>query len=93
MRECPRSDMARKPPRIKPRRRKETMPDRTDPVTTVQDSVLASSLVLAPAWAPWLSELNQLLTTLTLVVGLALGAGRLWVFLRERLDRNGRQDR
>ncbi len=69
------------------------MPDRTDPVTTVQDSVLASSLVLAPAWAPWLSELNQLLTTLTLVVGLALGAGRLWVFLRERLDRNGRQDR
>lgn len=80
--------MTRKQLCTAPHSGKKTMPDRTDPITTIQDSVLASSLVLAPAWAPWLSELNQVLTTLTLVVGLALGAGRLWVFLRERSGRD-----
>ncbi len=51
------------------------------------DGALATSLISAPAWAPWLSEVNQLLTTASLGVGLVLGAGRLWLFLRERQRR------
>jgi hypothetical protein len=51
---------------------------------TAQDGALATALVSAPAWAPWLNDLNQLLTTASLGVGLALGAGRLWMFLRDR---------
>lgn len=62
------------------------MPHRND--DTAQDSLIASSLVLAPAWAPWLEQLNQLLTTLSLGVGLALGAGRLWLFMRDRKKRS-----
>lgn len=45
---------------------------------TIEDSVLASSLITAPAWGPWLSELNDILTTLSLLVGLAIGLHRLW---------------
>ncbi len=50
----------------------------------VGDSVLATGLVAAPAWASWLGDLNQVLTTLTLVVGLVLGVGRLVQFLQNR---------
>ncbi len=53
----------------------------------VSDGALATSLISAPAWAPWLSEVNQLLTTASLGVGLVLGAGRLWLFIRERRRR------
>jgi hypothetical protein len=52
----------------------------------VGDSVIAGSLVASVAWAPWLGDLNQVLTSLTLIVGLALGVGRLWQFLRQRKD-------
>ena len=51
---------------------------------TVSDGVLATGLVTAPAWASLLGDLNQMLTTATLVVGLALGLGRLWQFSRNR---------
>jgi hypothetical protein len=50
----------------------------------VTDGVLAAGLVTAPAWVPWLVDLNQVLTTATLVVGLALGIARLTAFLRRR---------
>ena len=50
----------------------------------VGDSVLATGMVTAPAWASWLGDLNQVLTTLTLVVGLAFGIGRLVQLLRNR---------
>lgn len=51
---------------------------------TVTDGVITAGLVTSPAWASWLGDLNQVLTTLTLVVGLVLGVARLIVFLRER---------
>lgn len=52
----------------------------------ISDTVLAGGLVSAPAWAPWLTQLNQLLTTATLIIGLAFGFIRLWVFLRDRRE-------
>jgi hypothetical protein len=48
------------------------------------DGVIVTSLSTSPAWAPWLADLNQLLTTMTLIAGLTLGLARLLVFLRER---------
>ncbi|NJM33980.1 MAG: hypothetical protein HC850_03895 [Rhodomicrobium sp.] len=48
------------------------------------DALLAGSLVSSPAWAPWLTDFNQLLTTATLVLGLILGLVRLWNFWRDR---------
>lgn len=51
------------------------------PSGTVQDSVIASSLITAPAWGPWLSEVNGILTTLSLLIGLTIGAHRLWRIL------------
>lgn len=59
-----------------------TTPD--NPTHNVSDTVLTSGLVTSPAWASWLGDVNQLLTTATLVIGLALGLGRLWQFLSER---------
>lgn len=50
----------------------------------ITDGALAAGLVTAPAWAPWLGDLNQVLTTATLFVGLMLGIGRLVQFLREK---------
>ena len=49
---------------------------------TFPDDWLAAGVASAPAWAPSLSELNQLLTTLSLIIGLVLGIGRLVLFLR-----------
>ncbi len=49
------------------------------PTGTIQDSVIASSLISAPAWGAWLNELNGVLTTLSLLVGLIIGIHRLWV--------------
>jgi uncharacterized protein involved in cysteine biosynthesis len=43
----------------------------------VSDVLLTSSLVAAPAWAGWLDQFNQLLTTLSLVVGLIFGIARI----------------
>ncbi len=43
-----------------------------------QDAVIAGGLVTSPAWASWLADFNVVLTTITLLLGLALGATRLW---------------
>ena len=51
---------------------------------TVTDSVIAGGLITSPAWASWLGDLNQMLTTATLIVGLVLGIGRLVMFFRRR---------
>jgi len=64
------------------------MPHRADFPAQAQDSLLAGGLISAPAWAPWLAQLNELLTTLSLVLGLALASARLWSFLRERSRKN-----
>jgi hypothetical protein len=48
------------------------------------DSVVIAGTVTSPAWAAWLGDVNQVLTTATLVVGLIFGVVRLVAFLRER---------
>lgn len=64
------------------------MPHRHQHISQVQDTVLAGGLVSAPAWASWLGEVNEILTTLSLAIGLVLGAARLWFFLSERLRKS-----
>lgn len=59
-----------------------------DPSGSLPDAVLAGGLVTAPAWGTWLGQVNQLLTTASLAVGLALGCARLWQFWRERRERS-----
>jgi hypothetical protein len=59
-----------------------TTPD--TPSHNISDSVLTGSLVSSPAWASWLGDFNQLLTTATLVIGLAIGLGRLWQLLHAK---------
>ena len=50
-----------------------------------KDTFLAGFLVTAPAWAPSLANLNEMLTTVTLLCGALLGIGRLWIFAKRRL--------
>jgi hypothetical protein len=64
------------------------MPHRNDIPDQVPDSLLAGSLITAPAWAPWLAQLNQLLTTASLVIGLALAGSRLWSIYKDRQRRD-----
>lgn len=45
---------------------------------TLEDGVIASSLITAPAWSLLISEINDILTTLSLLIGLAIGLHRLW---------------
>lgn len=47
-----------------------------------QDGFVAGTLIAATAWGPWLAEVNQLLTALSLAVGVALGLTRLWLLFR-----------
>lgn len=56
---------------------------------SARDTVVAGFLVASPAWAPWLSGLNEVLTTITLLCGALLGIGRLWLFLRNRRSEAG----
>lgn len=50
----------------------------------ITDGAIVTGMVTSPAWASWLGDLNQVLTTLTLIVGLVLGVARLVTFLREK---------
>jgi hypothetical protein len=50
------------------------------------DAAVATALIAAPAWVPALSEINEVLTTVTLLLGVVLGVGRLWLFVRRRLE-------
>jgi hypothetical protein len=54
-----------------------------DPSHGFSDAVLAGGLVTAPAWAGPLSDINALLTMVSLLVGLAIGVIRLWRLWRE----------
>lgn len=60
------------------------MPTNNELSGSTIDGALASGLISAPAWAPWLSGLNEFLTTLTLSLGVILGLARLWLFLKSR---------
>jgi hypothetical protein len=55
-----------------------------DPSHGVSDAILAGSLVAAPAWSVPLSEINALLTTISLFIGLLIAGIRLWQFWRKR---------
>lgn len=57
-----------------------------------RDIAIAAGLVTAPAWVPPLSSINEVLTTLTLLLGIALGAGRMWLLFRRLLRERGRRD-
>jgi len=46
------------------------------------DSAIAATLIASPAWASWLGSLNQFLTSIMLLCGVALGFGRLWLFVK-----------
>ncbi|MEM7619818.1 MAG: hypothetical protein AAF228_05055 [Pseudomonadota bacterium] len=56
-----------------------------DPSTTntTKDGVVAGSLITAPAWAPLLSTFNDLLTMVTLIIGLIIGLIRLWALVKK----------
>jgi hypothetical protein len=54
------------------------------PLGAAQDSVLAGGLIAASAWGPWLAELNQVLTAVSLAIGVVLGSARLWLLIKER---------
>jgi len=68
------------------------MPHRSELSHQAQDSLLAGGLISAPAWAPWLAQLNELLTTVSLALGLALASARLWSFVREQRRRQSETD-
>lgn len=56
------------------------MPHNTQSHDT-SDALLAGYLVLSPAWASWLGDVNELLTTVSLVIGIGFALIRLWIFL------------
>lgn len=51
----------------------------------IADIFLASYLILSPAWAQWVNEVNALLTMLSLLIGIGFGLVRLWFYLKRRL--------
>ena len=57
------------------------------PSETVQDSVIASGLITAPAWGAWLAQLNGFLTTISLIIGLLIGLHRLWLISKAAKNR------
>ena len=52
--------------------------------TAVRVRTLAGGLATSPAWAPYLDNVNELLTTVTLLIGVVLGLIRLVAFWRDR---------
>jgi hypothetical protein len=50
----------------------------------VSDAILAGGLLAAPAWAGALSNVNALLTMVSLLIGLLIGVIRLWRLWCER---------
>ena len=52
--------------------------------TGAGDVTLAGGLLTSPVWASWLAEINHMLTTITLVIGILIGLVRLWVAWKEQ---------
>ena len=55
-----------------------------EPNTNISDTFIATGLIAAPAWGPWLSELNGILTTASLLVGLAIGIHRIREIIQKK---------
>ena len=64
------------------------MPQKLDLTNGARDGLVAAGLVSAPAWAPPLADINALLTTVSLLLGVVLGAARLWLFLKRRRSKD-----
>jgi hypothetical protein len=48
------------------------------------DITLAGGLLSSPVWAGWLADINELLTSFTLIIGILIALVRLWVAWREQ---------
>jgi hypothetical protein len=51
------------------------------------DATLATGLLSSPFWGQWLTQFNDVLTAITLVIGIVLGVSRLWAFWRDQRHR------
>ncbi len=60
-------------------------------MTDKADNALAIGLITSPAWASVLQNINVLLTTITLLLGIVWGVVRLWSYL-SRDDKDGGDD-
>jgi hypothetical protein len=69
-----------------------SMPHRQITQLGAGDVTLAGSLISSPIWASWLADFNELLTTMTLVIGVILGLARLWAVWVDRRKTYGRSD-
>jgi hypothetical protein len=52
-------------------------------IVATSDATLTGALLSSPAWAPALADINLLLTTATLIIGLVLGMLRLLGMYRD----------
>lgn len=53
-------------------------------MTARLDSAVAASVTSAPIWFEWLSQLNIILASLSLLFGILLALTRLWIFAESR---------
>ena len=65
----------------------------TPPSKNIEDGLLASGLITAPAWGPWLSQLNIILTTVSLAIGVTIGLYRLWRIFQNTQQKNNKAKR
>lgn len=54
------------------------------PSNEIADAILAGSLISAPAWSPPLAAINDLLLTISLLLGIAIALVRLWFIFTGR---------
>ena len=54
-----------------------------DQVKNAGDVMLAGTLTSSPVWVPVLNNINIVLTTLSLLIGVGLALGRLWFWARK----------
>jgi hypothetical protein len=58
----------------------------------LMDAAVAGGLTTAPIWAPSLADVNAILSTATLAIGLILGLARLTAFVMDRRRQRIRTD-
>lgn len=56
----------------------------TTQTSDISDGFLAGYLVLSPAWTGWVTEINDLLTTFSLLIGITFALIRLWLAVQKR---------
>lgn len=48
------------------------------------DAAIAGGLISSPAWSPCLAAINDMLLTLSLLLGLVIALVRLWLIFKDR---------